>query len=807
MHAVVTDWVYEPLAPPEERMLIRQIAGLLAEVPLAQADRERALAPGHLDPSVFAQVSEPLTYKPDSGVVPALPPMRIPRRRMRKARSFYETRPIVGSVDAEPTAEEIRSSPARRRPGSGGRQAPVRAYSATTATAKLYEQYGEPMISKHGDATLMVWLVDSEGDGIVASRLSTRDVQQGETAMGQVHPALEGAKNHVLRPRLIIVTTENSGGLPYDERCDFELIEREIYAGRCRWVWYRDVKRLIRNVSPFYRFRDTLLETNTDLWLTEYAHRGGPVDWDSDDIQLGIEAILAERDRKGIYAQTHGPLMSRWVGEGRGWPGAKRFGFRRNKLTSYLEVDPEQWPLVRMMFETYVMIENGQGAGVRGVRAALAAAGCSLSESAIKKILADPIYCTGEHSIRRAGQLYECRPVMLEDPISADLYAKVQELRQLRRGKETRNPAGFFCLNGLVEHSCGCRLRAKRRGACLNYTHFPPPGEKVPDECHGWSIDARELEAAVIRELRRLAKCQKLQEEWAALARPQFAEPTPILDASGREALQAEIEKLTVTRDQLQGDFIDRIGKGQAPDDVLGAYHKLTGGLEEQLSALKERLARAELLDEMREVTRPAEDDPLLDVFLRVLTEETPEDPQHIRRRGAIVKSCLSKVVVYEGENGRPEIVLYGPLVPADVPPLRPLSPVRITRERLIEAVTGRDTADDDGVGEQDADDEGVGEQGAEEEGVGEQGGGEEGDFAVDDGDAGDSAQPDGKASVTTRLGPTPTLPKLGRPKGRRQGRRSGQSSPKCTAWVPAWVSPRSPVSASVRRWRVDTGD
>ena len=786
--AQVTDWVCEPLGVSDERLLIRQIVALLAEVPLAQADRELALAPGHLDPSVFAQVEEPLTYQPDSGVVPALPPMRTPRRRMRKARSFYEKQSIVELVEASPNANGNGNgaAPARRRPGSGGRQTPVRAYSATTATSKLYEQYGEPIISKHGDATLMVWLVDPDGEGIVASRLSTRDVQQGETAMGQIHPALDGASNHGLRPRLIIVTTENSGGLPYDERCDFELIEREIYAGRCRWVWYRDVKRLIRNVSPFYRFRDTLLETNTDLWLTEYAHRGGPVDWDSDDIQLGIEAILAERDRKGIYAQTHGPLMTRWVGEGRGWPGAKRFGFRRNELTSYLEVDPEQWPLVRMMFETYVAIEDGKGAGVRGVRAALAAAGCSLSESAIKKILADPIYCTGEHSIRRAGQLYECRPVTLDDPISADLYAKVQELRQLRRGKETRNPAGFFCLNGLVEHSCGCRLRAKRRGDCLNYTHFPPPGEKVPDECHGWSIDARQLEAAVIRELRRLAKCRKLQEEWAALARPQFAEPTPILDASGREALFAEIEKLTLTRDQLQSDFIDKIGKGQAPSDVLGAYHKLTGGVVEQLSALKERLARAELLDEMRGVTRPAEDDPLLDVFLRVLTEETPEDPQHIRRRGALVRSCLSKVVVHDGDNGRPEIVLYGPLVPDDLPPLRPLSPVRITRERLIEAVTGRETDDEEGVGE---------EQLAQVEG----------ELAVADGAFRGSAQPDDKASVTTRLGAAPKLPKLARPTGRRGGLRSGRMPPsKRAGRVPAWVSPRMEVSASIHRWRKD---
>ena len=117
---------------------------------------------------------------------------------------------------------------------------------------------------------MLVWILDEElGDGIIDARLSGRDIQNGETAMGQVHPALEGAHARGLVPRMIIVTNDNSGGLAYEDRCDFELIEQEIYAGRCRWVWFRDVKRLIRNVTPFYRFRDLLISTGTDLWLTD----------------------------------------------------------------------------------------------------------------------------------------------------------------------------------------------------------------------------------------------------------------------------------------------------------------------------------------------------------------------------------------------------------------------------------------------------------------------------------------------------------------------------------------------------------
>lgn len=772
-----TRWLWEPLVPSDERLLIRQIVGLLAEVPLPEAEPVAALRPSHLERFEFAQVGEPLSYRAEPGVVPALPQMRVPRRRLRKARDLRRERSTFEGMTSatgdpaqasDPTEGNATSpngtSNGSHRPGTGGRQKPLRAYSETTATAELYEKYGEPFISKHGDATMMVWLVDAEGDGIIGARLSTRDVQKGETALGQVHPALEASQNRKLKPKWIVVTTENSGGLPYDERCDFELIEREIYAGRCRWVWFRDVRRLIRNVSPFYRFRDTLLETNTDLWLTDYAHRGGPIDWDADDIQLGIEAILAERDRKNIYSQTHGPLMTRWLGEGRGWPGAKQFGYRRNDLTNFLEVDPEQWMFVRMIFETYVATEKGKGKGVRAVKEALAAAGCELSDSTIKRVLADPIYVTGEDAVCRDGKLYEIKPIELDDPIAADLFEEVQQLLKLRKGKEERNPAGFFPLNGLAEHSCGCRLRARTQGARqhMTYTHYPEKGEKVCPECRGWSVGARDLEQAVIREVRRLAKCQKLQEEWAALARPQFADPGPILDDSGREALLAEIEKVTQTYDRLTAGFIDKCGKGQAPDDILRTFHKLTAGCEQQLAALNERLARAEMLDSMRQTTRPAEKDPLLDVFLAVLTEETPDDPKEIRRRGALLESCISKVVVYDKPDGSIEIVIHGPLVPGDLPPIRPLSPIMAGREHLIEVVkqrNGSETTTDAEVA------------------------------------AAEGSQPGHKSGLTVRLAPSPALPKLGRPIGRRGRRKvTGQLTPGQARVAPAWTSARVPV-------------
>jgi hypothetical protein len=44
---------------------------------------------------------------------------------------------------------------------------------------------GQPAEFRSGRATVELWELDPAGDGVVAARLSTRDIQQCETARGQ----------------------------------------------------------------------------------------------------------------------------------------------------------------------------------------------------------------------------------------------------------------------------------------------------------------------------------------------------------------------------------------------------------------------------------------------------------------------------------------------------------------------------------------------------------------------------------------------------------------------------------------------
>jgi len=66
------------------------------------------------------------------------------------------------------------------RPGTGGRQPRVPAGTETAATASLRKRYGEPLVSRMRSAKLELWEVDGGGDGVIAARLFTEDLNKGE---------------------------------------------------------------------------------------------------------------------------------------------------------------------------------------------------------------------------------------------------------------------------------------------------------------------------------------------------------------------------------------------------------------------------------------------------------------------------------------------------------------------------------------------------------------------------------------------------------------------------------------------------
>jgi hypothetical protein len=218
------------------------------------------------------------------------------------------------------------------KPGTGGRRPRATAFTPTTATAALYRELGDPTISQHQGTTMMVWVVDKRGDGILNARLSGQELQGGETALGQVHPLRALADQLERRVRLIVVTINNSGAKAFDDRPDFILTKREIDAGRVRWVAWRGTDRIAREETPFFMYRDLLRDSGTTLIL---GNLGRAIDFRHDRYQLNMQNTAAADERDLIYMRTHGAIHSRWVLEGRGWPSSGGYGFRRNTQTKF----------------------------------------------------------------------------------------------------------------------------------------------------------------------------------------------------------------------------------------------------------------------------------------------------------------------------------------------------------------------------------------------------------------------------------------------------------------------------------------
>ncbi len=153
------------------------------------------------------------------------------------------------------------------RPGAGGRLPRSSPFTSTSATADLIHELGRPQLEVHGSTQLLLWPVNADGDGIIVGRLSGREVEGGETAMGQIHPLRALANRLGLRPRLIVMGINNSGPHPYAERPDLALIEEVIDLGWCRWVAWHGPDRIARDILPAETFYDLLRRRGVDLYL------------------------------------------------------------------------------------------------------------------------------------------------------------------------------------------------------------------------------------------------------------------------------------------------------------------------------------------------------------------------------------------------------------------------------------------------------------------------------------------------------------------------------------------------------------
>jgi DNA invertase Pin-like site-specific DNA recombinase len=706
--SIFVEWVSDQVGEKERQQRAYELAALLVEAPVhdlqvVDALRARGGLGANRDAtrtgSASAETCEPFSYRLVGDYIAELPPMRQARGLSGSSRETNGGgdggNGVRGRGSRRMTTPSISPSPPPATRGAGGRQSKSTPYSQTSATADLIALLGLPEERSYGACKMLVWVNDPAGDGIIVARLSDRDIQSGETAMSQVHGAFENAKRLGLTPRLIIVCTNLSGANMFRDRPDLQLITEEIDRRRCRWVHFRGVDRIARRAYVFYQFIEMLMGAGTKLYLNEISGRA--VDWETDDIHLGFNSLMSERERITIYKRTHGPLITRWLGEGRGWPGGLPFGFKRNPVTKFAEICPIQWRAIRIIFFTYALHEDGKGGGVRAVEKELREYGYQLSRESIRRILKKSIYLDGRWTSTRAGQVVENRQIEIPEHlrIPSDVYARSQRFRRLRKGKDTVAPPGFFALNPVIEFTDGTRLRARieREGFPANEYYYRPwvARGKIPKPWLGVKIPMSKLHRAIAAELRRIASCHELQKQFTEIARPEFNGDGSVLDEAGRRDLKTKIANLERTRDALTQDYVSRFAE-EGPENIvnpLAGFETLTAGVTADIDRYREQLGRAEALDELRRTTRPAENAELLDLLHEVCPLELPTEPEAIEKFATFVELALSKIVVDIDEYGDVLLWLHGPLVPADLPLLRMHDPLTVLGDEIAAGSDG----------------------------------------------------------------------------------------------------------------------
>lgn len=246
---------------------------------------------------------------------------------------------------------------------------------------------------------------------------------------------------------------------------------------------------------------------------------------DEDDSFLGaLFALLSGREKQKILKRTRRGLEQA-VREGRWIGGTSPFGYRYDKNSRRLEVNPEEAPAIPLIFELYVAGQTYLGIcrelKRRGVRTR---SGARWYPQTIRQILRRPVY-TGFVAWNRTDQTaanHRDRPpsqwVWSEEPAHEALVPRpVWEAAQVamrQRGAAVNQPSYLespFLLTGLLRCWCGERMaghstvRRRADGSVRkHYRRYRCQGHQVGEPEHR-TIGAEKLEAEVLEHVKALA--------------------------------------------------------------------------------------------------------------------------------------------------------------------------------------------------------------------------------------------------------------------------------------------------------------
>jgi hypothetical protein len=749
----------------ERRGVAKALVSILVTQPQASAEAPRAHPTGPTaegiaeteretgaKPIAFQEVDQLFTSTGLKDPAPDQVSRRSPPARSARVNNRQISRaPRVPVADSGPVETKPRKR--GRRPGTGGRQ-PRDQSASSEATRRLHAILGEPdqilrgsqgartEIWQDPDPGLIETLLKSQGPGhmpsqglpldgphetseaskekpklVALARLSSQELQGGETIGGQLIDGIRCALANDARIVAVVASTAHRMELPRSERQDIDFALELIRDGQADGIVFRDPERVARKQFVAHNVYEDLRQVGGDLYLAEQGRR---IDWnaDGDVLQLSMMNAFGEVEARRDGRKMHTAIRRRWLEQGRGWPGAKKLGFRRNPVSKFLEVDPEQWWIVCEIHENYRDACRGRANGCRVLAERLAEKGVELSAEKVRQILTDPIYVDGQYTVRYRGEYVACEPIPLDNPIPRALFQQNQEALATRKGPNTVTPTGTYCLNGIkIFDAEALGWRNPNTGALGLYKGRSKAGRRAYYFCRGGPegfkpgpIPQEVLEPPIIEQLLRLAEDDELRQAWAEAARVEVEAGGNIKvvvergkafwEAQSRE-LEETLANLKSSQEEQLAELLERSESGHS---VSRAHRTLIERLDERIAQVESKLKSARSQAKRQEEPEPvpgSSDEDLAQALREVLTIEVPEDPKMRIRRQAVIECCLSQVVLKRKQD-EIEIMLFGPLAPIEAIESGeelPINPLEAARHLLEAHLEERDGEEDAGEG------------------------------------------------------------------------------------------------------------
>ncbi len=500
-------------------------------------------------------------------------------------------------------------------------------------------------------------LLDPHGAGLAFARLSSDEIQKGETIGFHIQSASETAKRAGLTPRFAVASLNNSGYQPFNLRQDLLFLESKIQSGEVAWLAVSYADRLARDRLPLEEIYEMLRSARVDLYVGTIDRK---INWHGDDSLLAAWALTSSAEGRQIKERTHGAIIRRYLLEGRGWPASIRFGTKRGP-DLYLVEDPEQMKIVRWLFARYLeMRDAGKGSLRQLKREAAEVWGANLSHERIRTILIDPLYVTGEWHVTYEGYAVACRPVAFTESVKAEDYQRVQEFLALRKAHNEETALGEFLLNYVPFYHAPCQgdLGQKGRPPLLRgfnvtktqaYRHMG----HTPAGCRRFRVLKEPVERALIGAIRQALQSKAVAEAFAeseAAAAPFASQRRSTEDADAAEyrRLEVKLAEVKTSLAAVKRQFFDGLTEGELEisdwKEMTADHRAERDRLERQI----ELLERPPTPRRKRNVISAADRDGYLTSVNKILTEETPTDPDHRIARAALVRALVSSVVLHE---------------------------------------------------------------------------------------------------------------------------------------------------------------